>query len=583
MDTTTKYFVTDLVAEVGSLPSLAAQVVNMTADPHCDLASLSKVILSDSVLSMRFLALANSAALAHGHEVKDLRSALVRLGIRRVRNVTLLMGINDMAPKQHPEIGLNLTEYWKHSLAVASCAQGLAWQRGTVSHDDAWLVGILHGLGVTAMAQRTGADFQQVVSFARERQVVLAEAEMQVLDFHHGELGARILKSWNLPRLFSDVVEYYPEDFEASEVSPATADLIQILRDGITIARTIGYGTNGDYDAITPIGDLADTLQLEQPSLEALAAKVDREVMEMSGLIGLDMPEELFAKALQASQHEVARVGLEGFADTLIKEDLEAQMSAAREIQQHILPSKTPTIDGYELAAANFPSKAVSGDTYDFITLKGGARGLVIADVSGKGIPAALLASTLQASIRALALVLDDPGELLSAANRALFDSTDPERFATTFIAVMEPDGRGIRYASAGHNPPLLLRRDGTEQWLQPAGTPLGMLPEMTYPVTRVPMSDGDILVAYTDGITEAVDDFDVEFEEKGLAEVVAKLAHSSAAEIIAETIAAVHLHTSRKTTLDEHLVPGPSAPQYDSAGTPDAGDDLTMVVLKKK
>jgi len=582
METTSKYFVTELVAEVGSLPTLAAQVVNMTADPYCDLGALSKVILSDNVLSMRFLALANSAAVAHGHEVKDLRSALVRLGIQRVRNVSLLMGIHDMALGDRTDVGLNLTEHWQHSLAVASCAQGLAWQRGTASHDDAWLVGILHGLGVTAMAQRTGTDFQAVVDFARQRQVVLAEAEMQVLDFHHGELAARILKSWNLPRLFSDVVEYYPEDFEATEVSPVTAELIDILRDGITIARTIGYGNNGDFDAVTPVSHLAAELRLEQPSLEALAGKVDREVLEMSGLIGLDMPQELFAKALQASQREVARVGLEGFADSLIKEDLEAQMSAAREIQQRILPHETPTVPGYELAAANYPSKAVSGDTYDFITMKSGAQGFVIADVSGKGIPAALLASTLQASIRALALVFDDPGELLSAANHALFNSTDPERFATIFIAILEPDGSGFRYASGGHNPPLLLRTDGTQEWLPPAGTPLGMLPEMSYPVTRVAMSTGDLLTTYTDGITEAVDDLEVEFEEKGLAEVVVKQAHATPTEIIAETIAAVHLHVSRKTVLDEHLVPGPTTHATAAGEIPDAGDDLTMVVLKK-
>ncbi len=582
METTTKYFVAELVNELGSLPTLAAQVVNMTADPLCDLTDLSKVILSDNVLSMRFLALANSAAVGHGHEVKDLRSALVRLGIRRVRNVTLLMGIHDMAPNTQPDVDLNLTEHWKHTLAVASCAQGLAWQRGKASHDDAWLVGILHGVGVSALTQRTGTDFNQVVKFARDRQVVLAEAEMQVLDFHHGELGARILKSWNLPRLFRDVIEYYPEDFEADELSSTTVELIDILRDAITIARTIGYGSNGDFDALTPVSELAQELQLEQPSLEALAAKVDREVLDMSDLIGLDMPEELFAKALQASQQEVARVGLEGFADSLIKEDLEAQMSAAREIQQRILPHDTPTIPGYELSAVNYPSKAVSGDTYDFITLKGGAQGFVIADVSGKGIPAALLASTLQASIRALALVIDDPGELLSAANHALFNSTDPERFATIFIAVLEPDGSGLRYASGGHNPPLVLRTDGTEEWLPPAGTPLGMLPEMNYPVTKVTMATGDMIVAYTDGITEAVDDLDVEFEEKGLADVVNKYAHAGPAKIISETIAAVHLHVSRKTVLDEGLVPSRRANFGTTDEIPDAGDDLTMIVMRK-
>ncbi len=582
METHTKYFVTELVAEVGSLPSLAAQVVSLTSDPDCDLSALSRLILSDNVLTMRFLALSNSAAMSHGHEVKNLRGALVRLGTRRVRNVALLMGMHDMTPTTASDTGLDLTEFWKHCLAVASCAQGLAWQKGLQNHEDAWLVGILHGLGLTALTQRTGLDFQAVMTFATRNKVTLIEAEMQVLDFHHGELGARMLKDWKLPRTFSEVVEFYAEDFEDGEVSTESAELIEVLRSAITIARSIGFGDSGDRDTVTDACDLADRMCLENPALDALAAKVDREVQEMSGMIGLKMPENLFALALQASQQEVARVGLEGFDDSLIKEDLEAQMAAAREIQQRILPHEVPEVPGFELAATNYPSKAVSGDTYDFITLKDGARGLVIADVSGKGMPAALLASTLQASIRALALVFDDPGELLEAANRALFATTDPERFATLFMAVLAPDGGSLRYASAGHNPPLLRHTDGSQEWLKPAGTPLGMMPEMVYPVTNVPLVAGDLLVTYTDGITEAVNENDIEFEEDGLQKVIDTEAQNTPTLIIERVIAAVHDHVR-----DEPAAASPRnrrrrGDEAAESSVPDAGDDLTMVVLKK-
>ena len=148
METNTKYFVTDLVNEVGTLPSLAAQIVGLTSSPDCDLGALSRLILSDNVLAMRFLALSNSAAFAQGQEVRNLRGALVRLGIRRVRNVALLMGMHDMTPASDQDVGLDMNDFWRHCLAVASCAQGLAWQKGLASHEDAWLVGILHGLGL---------------------------------------------------------------------------------------------------------------------------------------------------------------------------------------------------------------------------------------------------------------------------------------------------------------------------------------------------------------------------------------------------------------------------------------------------
>lgn len=582
METSTRYFVTELVAEVGSLPSLAAQVVSLTSDPDCDLGALSNLILSDNVLTMRFLALANSAAVAHGHEVKNLRAALVRLGTRRVRNVALLMGVHDMTPSDSAASGLDLTAFWKHCLAVASCAEGLAWQLGLRCHEDAWLVGILHGIGVTALTQRTGAEFQVVVDRARVDRLTLAEAEMRVLDFHHGELGARILKEWKLPRLFAEVVEFCVEDFEDNEVTAEASELIDVLRGAVAIARAIGFGDSGDGDAIVPLSAVATELKLAAPAMDALAAKVDREVQVMSDLIGLEMPENLFGKALASSQQEVARLGLEGFDDSLIKEDLQAQMTAAREIQQRILPHELPVVPGFELAAANQPSKAVSGDTFDFITLNDRTQGVVIADVSGKGMPAALLASTLQASLRALARVFADPGELLVAANEALFASTDPERFATLFIAALAADGAGLRYASAGHNPPLLRRADGRHEWLSPAGTPLGMMPEMFYPVTDVVMTAGDLLVCYTDGITEAVDDRDREFDAGGLCEVVDRVAGEPPAQIITAIMDAVHRHVVGAEPAA--APPGDEYRRTDNvpAYPPALGDDLTLIVLKK-
>jgi len=207
---------------------------------------------------------------------------------------------------------------------------------------------------------------------------------------------------------------------------------------------------------------------------------------------------------------------------------------------------------------------------------------LVIADVSGKGMPAALLASTLQASMRALAGVFSDPGELLTAANGALFESSDPERFATLFLAVFSPDGSSFRYASAGHNPPLLYRKNGSHEWLKPSGTPLGMMPEMVYPVTTVTLDADDLLVTYTDGITEAVNDQDVEFDEVGVLKITAAEAKNSPRDVIDQMITAVYNHVSGWTKPESGLGGAPMRPNSFGADVPDAGDDLTMLVVKR-
>lgn len=574
-----KTFVSDLVEEMGSLPTVAAQIVSLTSDPDCDLGQLTRVIISDNIMSMRFLALANSASISRGVEVRNLRAALVRLGLRRVRNVALCMGMHDMIPASSDPGRLDMVEFWKFNLATASCAQGLAWQRGTASDDDAWLVGILHSIGIASLDQKANSDFQVALEMAQVKGITLLEAEMLKLDFHHGELGGRILGHWNLPEIFCDTVEFAGENFSQDEVTAETNTLIEILNDAIILVRAIGFGTNGDGTPPMPMDEVLKCLNLEEPAMMALAAKVDREVADMANIVGIDLPERLFLDRLQESKKQVVRLGMEGFSDSMARENLEEEMTMAREIQQRLLPTQTPNLKGFELWGANHPSLHCSGDYFDYLKVKGGAPAVVIADVSGKGMPASLLASSLQASLRALAMIFDDPGELLGAVNNALHESTDPEKFATLFLAVLNEDGSGLRYASAGHNPPLLLRASGVSEWLKPAGTPLGMFPDMVYPVMEVSMGPEDLVVSYTDGITEAVDRHDVEFEEKGLERVVREFSREPGDFIIKQVIAEVLMHVGSNSSngLDS-LVENWNEPDDQNAG-----DDLTMVIIKSE
>lgn len=581
METNTRYFVADLVEEVGSLPTVAAKIVAQTSDPNCDIGDLCRLIQSDSVMTMRFMALANSASLSGVHETRDLRGALVRLGLRRVRNVSLFMGMHDMNPADKTGAVLDMREFWKYSLATASCAQGLAWQKGLKSFEDAWLTGILHGIGIIALDQNATEGFHKAITLAKSAEVSLAEAEMRTLDFHHGELGARILKQWGLPRVFAEVVDFHTEDYREEEVSAEAGQLISLLREAITVVRAFAFGDCGDGRPPLDLDSLGELLSLPAPALEALAAKVDREVGDLSRLVGLDLDENHFQETLAESKRQAARVGLEGFEDTLAKEKLEEQLAMAREIQQHLLPQALPDTGDIELAAANYPSLQVSGDYYDFLKVKGGKVGLVIADVCGKGMPASLLASNLQASLRALSLVFDDPGQLLEAVNNALFESTNPEHFATLFLAVLDPDGTRFRYASAGHNPPLLLRQSGDINWLRPAGTPLGMFPNMKYPVKDVEIFPGDLVVAYTDGITEAVNWQGEEFEETGLESVVRYCAGRPCSGLIEHVISQVLAHVAgTEAQGNKSLLSQSGGP---AAGVVDAGDDLTMVVFRRQ
>jgi sigma-B regulation protein RsbU (phosphoserine phosphatase) len=243
------------------------------------------------------------------------------------------------------------------------------------------------------------------------------------------------------------------------------------------------------------------------------------------------------------------------YREAIARQRLEEEMAMARSIQQRMLPSEVPEIAGFEIAAMNLPSSQVSGDYYDFLWLPDSNLALVISDVSGKGMPASLLASNLQASIRALAASQNRPGAILSAVNASLYESTDSDRFATLFLASLCPRTQRLIYSNAGHNPPLLRRPDGSTEWLDEGATPLGAFPGMQYPEGEVNLRGGEVLVLFTDGVTEAEDATDCQFGEAGLERVVHGLASETAPSIVDGIREAVFAHSASANMADDMTV----------------------------
>jgi sigma-B regulation protein RsbU (phosphoserine phosphatase) len=191
------------------------------------------------------------------------------------------------------------------------------------------------------------------------------------------------------------------------------------------------------------------------------------------------------------------------YEEEVAKRKLEEEMRLARAIQSRLLPAELPTYPGLQIDAVNLSSKAVSGDYYDMIPRQDGKLVMIIADVSGKGMPASLLASNLQASLRAQSDICDSPAEILDRVNRQLHAATDSMHFATVFLAFLDPDSRRLVYCSGGHDAPVLLRADGTLRTLTEGGLPVGAFDFGTYGEEEVVLEDGDLLLLYTDGLTE--------------------------------------------------------------------------------
>ena len=179
------------------------------------------------------------------------------------------------------------------------------------------------------------------------------------------------------------------------------------------------------------------------------------------------------------------------------------EVEDARLIQRGLLPTAVPQVGGVDVAMAWQPANDVGGDCFDLLAF-GGALGVSIADIAGKGLPAALLMSNLQAAVRAFAHATASPSAICSSVNRLLCRNMASGRFATFCYARIEPGARRITYSNAGHNRPLLLRADGSVAELSQGGMVLGIFPENAYEQAELPLSPGDRLIFYTDGITEA-------------------------------------------------------------------------------
>ncbi|MEZ4386585.1 MAG: SpoIIE family protein phosphatase [Candidatus Krumholzibacteriia bacterium] len=191
------------------------------------------------------------------------------------------------------------------------------------------------------------------------------------------------------------------------------------------------------------------------------------------------------------------------YEEEVTKQKLEEEMRLARAIQSRLLPEVIPRRDGLQIEAVNLSSKAVSGDYYDVIAREDGQLALIIADVSGKGMPASLLASNLQASLRAQCELCESPADILARVNRQLHAATDSMHFATAFLAFFDPRTRRLVYSSGGHDSPVLITAEGTTSCLEEGGLPLGAFDFGTYTEGSLVLDEGDLLLLYTDGLTE--------------------------------------------------------------------------------
>ena len=254
---------------------------------------------------------------------------------------------------------------------------------------------------------------------------------------------------------------------------------------------------------------------------------------------------------LQKLQNQISRARAQRHAQRQRDEELQE----AREIQDSLLPKKLPEVAGYELAAMTQPLRFVGGDYYSVVRISERHTVLCIADVAGKGLPAALLMSSLQAALRPLIWRRLAPRELCHRLNRILCDLTPVGKFISFFYAVLDSTDNRLTYCNAGHNPPLVIRADGTSTELKAAGAVLGQFPHWLYEQSELQMRSGDQLLLFTDGLVEACNTDEEPFGEHNLIRIVWENPGSSAEDLMGLLIRAASRHSGEHFQDDASLI----------------------------
>jgi len=415
-------------------------------------------------------------------------------------------------------------------------------------------------LQMAQMLHRAPA-LEEVLTTLVDNALRLTDAERGLLFLREqqGDLYLRLARGRGGVSLGSNVADYSREVVERVIQSGREQVAVEEVSTGRTTQETMVFsGAMRDIVAVPlqklPMLDTSyETLAQTSPELLGILYLDSR--TGATSLTGLDR-QVLATFAMEgATVIENARL----FKLTREQERIQHELDLARNIQRSLLPRQLPKSAYFELHAITLPSRTVGGDYYDILSLPGDRFGINVADVSGKGLPSAMMAATLQGAFAAVALGAPDLEELFLRVNDLLCDRTPLDMYATLFYGVLCPTGR-FSFVSAGHPPSLIVRAgSGSVEPLDNANFPMGLFPGAPFTSESIKLEPGDNLVIYSDGITEAQNEEDEFFGEARLKEVLKGGAGRGAAEVCGRVMTAINAFVGH-------------APQ---------ADDITLVVLR--
>jgi len=516
-------------ADLPAPPQEAIRVLRACADPAVTSPQLAKIVTNDPMLTAELLRIVNSAFFGIAGGVRTAAHAVTVLGQRALRNLVLCISIRDaLRPEAMP--GFDMQGYWEDSLRRAVAARRLAEALATSSPDECFTAGLLQDFGLLALF------------FARPRLIPLwpefrcadpetrYRMEQQEFGATHDQIGATLASAWALPEELRAALAYHHTQV-GTDMSPAQQRLCAVCLAADWMAAV--YSAADKRAALTRCRELLlQQFALDTDAVGRLLEHIALDVSEAAAALGFQIKDQIaFDSILREANLRLVEENLSyqeltwRLEQTLAERDryaaeLQKDLELAREIQRSLLPKDDPR--ACAVTGINIPAREVSGDFFDYFTLADGRIYFNLADVSGKGMNAALLMAKTSGLFHCLGKALHDPGKLLAYINGEICETAVRGMFVTMTAGLYDPRSGRVRLVNAGHLPALYRSRRGQYSEFPAQAPPLGIVPDMRFPESELTL-DGGSLYLFSDGLTEAVQADRNRLEMAGLMQLITR------------------------------------------------------------
>jgi serine phosphatase RsbU (regulator of sigma subunit) len=522
----------DLPAPSGS----ALRVIEACTNQANDANRLGQLVSQDPLLAVELLRIVNSAYFGFNREISSLARAITIIGQQGLRSLALCIAMRD-AMKAEDLPTLPIDEFWISAIRRAVCARELA-KITKQNEETCFTAGLIQDFGLLALFYLHKNRISEWPNLTDALPDERYDMERQLFGETHDKLGLQVAQTWGLPDELAVAIGYH-HDPASERLSTSEKMLCQVSHCADWMASI--YSTKQIRKAMSACQTLLhEHFEISEERMQDLLSTVGQQISQTAEAFGIPAgdPKD-FESIMRDANLRLAEENLSYQELTWklqhalaeqdrVAEELQKELELAREVQRSLLPNAADEQHG--IVGVNVSAKAVSGDFYDYFKLRDGKIAFCIADVSGKGMNAALLMAKTSSLFRCLAKGLHDPAKLMWMLNREIFETSIRGMFVTMVAGVFNPVSKLILLANAGHLPVIELAGRQLINEYPSLSPPLGIVPDARFQNSQVELAD-HTLYLYTDGLLEARIDQQTRLEREGLLDLLQKYTDKNATE----------------------------------------------------